>query len=327
METKNKIILKILPLAALTPITGAQANSPQGYKSGVNIKDASYYIQANDLPQHSIFQRVYTSTNSYRGYYGRGWCSEIDKKIEIKKDLILFIDCRYSDPIQFTRIGSEYFSSNNQKARRVADDHIQIDNLEFNPTGQLVKIRDKKQRIYKISYTNDKPSSVSLNDKLIANIVHSNATKTIQSVHEQNQHKIIHHYENGNLVWTKSNRLGTQRYIYNQFHNLTQWSNSTGKKEDVEYDDLTDRVLVKKSGKCQENYSYSDSSDGMTLAAEVNRSCGQLEISKTNYDFKYVRNLAGERSLHEMKIKTSRGQLEVQYDLASGQTLKVKESK
>jgi hypothetical protein len=95
---------------------------------------------------------TYNKARMSFGFFGKSWCSALDKSIEITSTAVLLFNCESEEPVPFprpTKLGEK----------------IQLfykgSRLLFNSSGMLLKIQDSKGRVSLINYDEfDRPISV-----------------------------------------------------------------------------------------------------------------------------------------------------------------------
>ena len=290
----------------------------------VNMKDASYFETWSD---HKFIQRTYNSRSVYRGYFGFGWCSNIEKRISISERKIHLHDCltneepSYELGRQVFKIKNEYvFFSNNKVDKkfdlqgrlvglRLPNDFI---NLVYDRFSGLKEVHNSKGEILRVNY-NQKYQRI---DRL-----------------ESSHGRVFYGFQGGNLHLVISHLVGPdssktkERYVYHysRWNNLLKIEYPDNTTKLINYDEDQDLILsLVRRDQCSEKFHYSffKKSENKQVISYMSSTrstyCQNKEIAHSKMKFEFWhKGMRSENAVRLIKIRisNSRKVMETKYNL------------
>lgn len=275
---KTKTLFKALAIALVMQALTTSA------RSAVSMKDAAFLTTAKDITLRGAegpplaFKRYYSSRSHYLGWFGFGWCSDFEKKIEfLEKGKIRLTDCKMSKPEDLTTADYQRLPdrikiitrSDNSRAAPPTNPLIlakaEIPNLarlpnalddnetttEFDLRGRLIKISGPEINTT-ITYLNN---TAKIAGQLT--LTFDPATKLVKSMSSADGQKMTYEYDGDNLVAVKDAKTYAFQYKYDEFQNIERIDYQDKSFETVSYDSQQDRVKLLRDRKgCIEKYSF-----------------------------------------------------------------------
>ena len=279
-----------------------QQNSLTSY--AVNMQDGGLILKEEGDSLMNV-SRTYRSRSLDHGFFGQGWCTDLESKIIFQGQGVLrLVNCQSSRPAVFkiNATASGYISEQNPNdqiviklgfyERRMQNEWI----AKYNFKGQLIESK-KDQKLTKLMYNSRGLPEKILRDQNLISFRWNPLLDLIEEVkwHEQTQK---FEYSGFNLVKVSSPKSDkkmqshlkdqTIYYTYDDLDNLIHRGSNTGLQNlEVVYDKSADRVL-RINGLCHEVYTYTKPSTKRTLST-VSKSCEKIS-SKREFIFDYAEN-------------------------------------
>ncbi len=300
---------QFIPNHNLHLISALITSAPLWAFSEVDLLTGALFKESTDpaLPHKARSRRNYSSRSLHRGIFGFGWCSDLERKIEISDTQITYYDCnreqgegffisdhgdfnnaRKTEKIVITSRGYKYFSNNN---------HIQT----FDNKGRLSEIVTPAG-LALIQYSSNGPiEKVSINKKVVSTWSWNDDHSKVKAIYAADEAHSEYFYEDSDLIAVKTSvDKKNEAYSYDRQHNMLSTSDET-----YEYNDLLDVVVtVKKSNFCNEKYSYNSESpqSQKTIVTIKCKNQGQKRKSVL-FRFKSSGEGAYNRSITQIELK------------------------
>jgi hypothetical protein len=285
-------MIKKIILFSVT-LTTLKCFADNSVQYAVNMQDGGLILKEESDSLLNV-ERTYRSRSLDRGYFGMGWCSEIESQILFQgRGVIRLVNCQSSRPSLFkvTDTAAAYVNSENSQdqiviklgyyERRIKNEWI----AKYNFKGNLIEYR-KNKKVIKLMYNaRNLPEKVLIDGKIYSLGWHP-ILDLIEKVKLDSSTQVLT-YAGFNLIKTQWENKIIQ-YTYDDLDNLT--SRKTQHLSDnllISYDKVADKVL-KIEGLCHEYYSYKRTSPQRTLST-VSKSC-QHQGSKKEFIFEYAKN-------------------------------------
>lgn len=287
---------------ALTAIAGilisGLATAAVDPMSGSYIQQAIDY-QGKDLDLNVKFERVYNSRSNHRGWFGYGWCSNFETRIETTPDNIKFIYCGDGSHTTYNKTGNQYTSAESKETsfKKVGSNFVRTskDGVEetFDQEGRLTRIKRGKDHI-SLKYKGSVPSE----------LVDSGGRK-VQVLSKDNQiteisfetsldgktmkEKIASYTYDGEHLKSVNNFWNnTYSYSYDKQNNLVKsvWPNGEEVKISYNSNDWVKSVVG--HDLCVENYDYTMKGSARdNYEVKVTNLCKNEKVDERIYTFKY----------------------------------------
>ncbi len=226
------------------------------------MKDAAFITTAKDLTLHSTegpplaFKRYYSSRSHYLGWFGFGWCTDFEKKIEFLSDQkIRLEDCKMSGPENFSP--SQYKRTQDRITITSSDKTT----TEYDAKGRLIKISSadlKASLTYLGNNTQIKATlsrGISSTDDIIQ-VTFDPSTNFIKEI-KTNKNQIQYEYDGDNLSAVKENKIVSFNYHYDDYQNIERIDYKDQTFETIAYETNQDRVrLFRDRQGCIEKFSF-----------------------------------------------------------------------
>ena len=258
----------------------------------VNVKDASFFKTWTE----EIFHRTYKSRSVHKGWLGTGWCTELEKSLEILRDEIILTDCVLDYEIKFVKKDSIYITTIGEQdiisvegqnyVRRV---HQTVQ--KFNQDGKLISMVGKNQRPITITYSeNGTFREAHIGEYKITLIADSKKGKAAR-LQGPRMADFLYLISEQGLMEVRSGDTTMYKYKYGEFDNLTKIT-SYNKPEYLKYDQQ-DRITeyISADG-CRNQYFYYARSSLHSQSVRQ-RQCQNRKPEKIIYDFFYEKNPDG----------------------------------
>lgn len=291
-------------------------------RAEVNMKDASYQVTFQDFPE---IQRSYNSRSIYTGYFGFGWCSNLEKSLNMPspKDIRL-IECGVESPFVLmdennslkTRIFENPLTSE-RLLFRSGKYYLSFSNGEiriFNRKGQNTEIRLPTGHFLALEYKGDKLSKIKNTQGRVFNIF-INDSDQIYRIADSSKNESIYLYEKTNLIQSLNSNKESHLYDYDHLNNLVKLTYPDKTEEVIVYNNENDRVVkVELRNKCLEYYDfYTANKDPLHQVSTLTRKCGNKTIHQYIYEFWYKTRDDGKKYLERYKINQPKQTLDITY--------------
>ena len=308
------------------------------------MKDGSYFKKSTDLIISEKFKltRTYNSRSLYRGHFGKGWCSDLDRAIDSSNpERVLLVDCSIEKDILYVKefsteqvrqggtfrnrmpqsetvfytnpeTGEKLVLQDNQYIRHSLDGST----LRFFKSGQLKEILSKEGNSTTLEYQNEIISKIRFGS-FVWTISYDASQKVIRALSNGSQ-KIQYAYEDSHLSGFRSNLQAnpqTYRYKYNSSENLTDIRLNDQNLESITYDNTKDLVRTVQTQKgCFETYNFQVQTANETdqYTSILNRLCKGIQTRFT-YDFYHRYRPDGVKYLELMRVRSNNSITEIYY--------------
>jgi hypothetical protein len=273
-------------------------------RADINMKDGAYLKKQVDL---EFLPRTYNSRSLHSGYFGFGWCTPIESRLEeIAADHIRFKSCVLDADLDFFFKDNQRLSVNkNWRLIKLKNKQILIlsSNTKwlFNSDKKLIQI-DKNLRLYyeknQLTRIQDirgkKIWKVKWYDSKISEITQEGTTAQGMS----------YTYNAEDLIMTTpilANAPDRHLYTYDEFHNLTtfQYQNL---RENIVYDSNLDTVKALHDQNCIQTLEYHRPTPLQTRTISTQR-CRNSEVQIKKFDFWYTRDDQGRFLLKKVQTQ------------------------
>ncbi len=296
------------------------------------MKDASYQVSFEDLPK---IQRSYSSRSLHIGYFGFGWCSNLEKSLVIKGPReINLLECNVESPYvlmdENNLLRTRTFENPITKERlifRSGNYYLTLSNGEirtFNKRGQNIEVRFSSGLRYEFEYRGDRLNKIKSNNGLTLLILMNDSGQIFRMGGPSNQ-EIIYLYEKSNLVQAVSLDRESHLFEYDRFNNLINLTYPDKSQENVVYNNEQDRVLkVELPSTCIEYYDfYTANKDPLHQVSTLTRKCANIPTEQFTYEFWYKTRDDGKKYLERYKINQPKQTLDITYHPFDGSPVKV----
>jgi hypothetical protein len=215
-------------------------------KADFNPRTGSYHGKWQDL---DFLTRIYDSRNLFSGYFGFGWCSNLEIQIERKwnSDLILH-SCQTAQEILLKSSSKKLWLGPNGLKAKLNGQSILIDLGEFGLLGFPIKGGFPKSiGKFQIKRTNSNILTISKNGRLKFKITFDESRRKITAIVKEAKNIISYNFIFDDLISvsestdSKSKVLTT--YSYDSAHNLLATKNLGQLTELMSYDEENDRLI------------------------------------------------------------------------------------
>ena len=316
----------------------------------IDMLDASYFKTWTD---HKIardrrdfkIRRTYKSRSLHNGYFGFGWCSDLEKRLLFEGPILKLEHCSHvATDYQLTDqvyIGRHKFSgviskTSNGFIRRVNGKTIE----KFDLTGRLISVHASDRLAagtspadvmsYNISYDQEnRPIKLSFGEGEVA-LIKYNHLNYIKEISLPQQISLNYVYNQGHLLKVNKNNSLMYEYKYDSMSNLIHSRNSRNEIESQTYDTSSDRVLsTQDSQGCIQNLTFS--SDELTESRVVQvttlkMKCPNAPQTVKQFTFWLRKSNTQTAEIEKIKISSGESITEVTYGQKSAKTLEVKTS-
>jgi hypothetical protein len=300
--------------------------------ASVNMKDASFSKTWIDA---EILHRTYASRSLYKGYFGYGWCSNLESRIKSQtENEIIMEDCGttytfiHKDKKDFQDItGAKRYIKRMEKYIYFQNDQGEFKKfdqsgrllefynaqgsamiLSYDPVGRLKSLKALSSQARSDSWPSAAPP--------VWNIHWNDDYTRIEKIQMGSGKAIEYIYNKDDLTEVRENKSSTE-YQYDSLHNMIKTQNGKGQKERIVYDANKDQVLeyAREDG-CNESFQYHVISDAGEKAktnentrhdrSESKIQCGE-NVQHAQYDFWYQRKTSGKSVLSKVRFITDSG--------------------
>ena len=309
--------------------------STQVVQGLVDMKNSNFTrtwidYKSNDSPLLRI-SRSYRSRTLFNGFFGFGWCSNYEDRLDLDLDnqRLTFKECGDGQEIVYKKGKNKAQNSSSviesfyplgggiDKVTRVRAGYLRLlsngDKQKFDLRGNLVRFEKRDGNYIMVQY--DKKKCL---DKVIDNqgnyLNFSCKKNKIEKIITYNGKKLTYRFHNfENLVFVKAGKK-TFKYKYDKLHNMVEgtYPDGRGKTFFTTYNSKRDWITSFKDARgCVEKYNYriSRSSPHLRHSNTVRKYCKKKLVVTKNYDFWYKKRKDGEVYLDRMRVKVN-GRLE-----------------
>lgn len=298
------------------------------------MKDASYQVSFTDFPE---LTRTYNSRSLHTGYFGFGWCSNIEKSLIIKspRDIILK-DCDLESPFVLT-------DENILLKTRTFENPLTLEKILFKTGSYTLYLKTGEIRIFNRKGQTTlviQPGGQKMAFQYIGNTlesIHTHDGKNLKfQVNDTNQvFKIesgggrgpssIYLYEKENLIQSVDSLQSSHLYEYDKLNNIVKLTYPDKTHEYITYNNDHDRVIkMELRNKCQEYYDFfTENKDPLHQISTLTRKCDNKTIHQYIYEFWYKTRSDGLRYLERYKINQSKQTLDITYHPYDGNPVRI----
>jgi YD repeat-containing protein len=309
LKIKNFLLLLILPFSQLV-------------HAQVNMMDGSFHTTSVDLEfqqDHQLFQlrRTYSSRSLHDGLFGFGWCSDFEKRIDLRRsDQLTLIDCRLPAEVVFKKKRGIYQSLQDP------DDHLEISStqyvlknkhrlLTFNLRGQLTSLSDTSGSQVKIFYDPRQAlqklqfgSSSQIKFRL------DSGRRRILSILGPKSLSATYEYEKNHLIASTSSRQTTQ-YRYDALHNLIEIRSGEKAHDLIKYDAQKDWVQqISDHEGCNLTYKFTPGQTAQEFTSTSEKTCRGSLPEKITFHFTFSTDPEGHTFLEKVTRTTNNKKFE-----------------
>ncbi|MCB9024824.1 MAG: hypothetical protein H6625_00775 [Bdellovibrionaceae bacterium] len=300
-------------------------------------------------------QRSYASRSLNKGWFGWGWCSNLENKLVVNsEDSIVYKDCELEMSFNKNQY-NQWLSKDYPEAKliRMATKYIFFgvsgEKLEFDLQGKILKFTDRSARSLSYKYGNslfNKGSYILIssgegfqlkflkNNQDLVTEVSLHAPKALVIYREQEilrtkSWTFYYKYQDDNLVKVLEEKTNIYNYDYSNLRNLTKVLLENGQQKFIEYDEEMDCVTkVKDYEGCVEELAYwlNPLFPKDNYSTHYKKSChGKLLLSGV-YEFTYALHPLVGRYLKAMEVKTKNKVKVIKFNPISGRPIERKVS-
>lgn len=249
-----------------------QNKSMRDFGFAVNMQDGGLILKEESDSSLNV-QRTYRSRSLDTGFFGTGWCSNLESQLIFKgQGLIQLKSCAQSRPIQFKISQTAAFYINEENSDdvlfiRMGYYERKISNQEtarYNLRGEIQQLRLDQGRLTIGRNLRNLPERLTISDKTGVILIRLQWHPILDLISEIQTKNKDYRYEYSGFKLTKmteKNQLNELenwvRYTYDDLDNLTTREASAHQVAPffVEYDSEGDQVL-KVFSTCEEIYQY-----------------------------------------------------------------------
>jgi YD repeat-containing protein len=306
--------------------------TPPKLRAEINMKDASYKISSIDIKE---IRRTYNSRSIYAGIYGFGWCSNLEKSLNIlSTQEIIFKDCDLESPFVLTdennllktrlyqnSINKEkIFFKNGTYTHYLNNGEIRI----FNRTGQILSLVTTDGKRTQFIYSRNTLSLVKSDwGDLRFYMNHTGQVTKIES--SSGGVSAFYTYEKEKLIQSTDTDKNTTSYEYDSLNNIIKVIYPDKTEENIVYNNDYDRVLkIELRNHCLEYYDfYSKNKDPLYQVSTLTRKCDNKTIHQYIYEFWYKYRSDGLKYLERYKIDQKTRTLDITYNPYDGNPIRI----
>lgn len=303
--------MKNLTRILITICVGGIASTSQAADSLHNFKHSTLDATGiSSAPKDLTLQRIYQSRSLFRGFFGHGWCSNLDRSLNTKQiDMVKYNDCSFDSAFRFrlTEAGKGYslYESldNPELSLKKTNNYLQLTTprriLVFSTQGRLSKVSSPSEN-YELNYNSSGELTFIQTRNAKYKVKLNQAGRIVSIKTSEKQQKLTYTYQGVNLVRV-SGKASTKHYSYSDLHNLTQIKEK-GFTRNMHYNELTDSlVAIGESDGCKQNRDHS------SLGTQVTLNCG---YGSTHIEYDHSGRLVS-------FYKQGLGKAKIQYNLQS----------
>jgi hypothetical protein len=285
----------------------------------INMKDASY---RNSFIDTKEIRRTYNSRSLYSGYFGFGWCSNLEKNLNIINKDITLKNCDSDSPFVLMD------ESNSLKTRTFENPvtrekiffkggtythYLQNGEIRvFDRKGQLTNIISEDGSKIALEYNLGILVRLKNNDGLTLQF-YFNDTNQIIKIESSDGTNALYLYEKENLIQTVDFKKQSYLFDYNELNNMTRVTYPNKTEENIAYNNDNDRVLkIQLQDNCVDYYDFRKQSNTREIST-LTRKCDNKTIHQYIYEFWYKQRSDGLKYLEKYKIRQNTQTLEMTY--------------
>ncbi len=240
---KLRTLKPLLFLTLATPIVTAGIPS----LADVDVQTASFIHAENDS-KISILERTYNSRSLWNGFFGFGWCAPIEKSFDPMTGRLQH--CGQYIQTQLQRKNQNWIRQEKQIFET------------YNFRGQLMQIKDRKGRVWSLSYDRHGRLARAFSHKQSIDFVY--IKDRLARIESRKDPPVFYRFQGSLLKEAQIGKIKTL-YQYDEFKNLTRIETQTGNEErppiQIEYNNSLDQVRQIKVGGCTQDFSYRKTSN------------------------------------------------------------------
>ncbi len=264
----------------------------------VNLQQASYYKTWTDFTVESknirySFQRTYRSRSIHQGILGFGWCTDFDKKLDLRKTgEIILIDCQEERSLLFKKTTKDYVSNTNFKDKIVFQNgHFQrqkgLIKQIFDAEGRLIELRYFKWPLEIFYGSNQQINKIKINNDQIIDLKFTPKDGDSLTVMAPGKAALVYHLKDKDLISVSGGSGIKTNYNYNSFHNLIRIGQGSKTIERMTYENSKDWLIeTSTDSACKQTYIYqTDVKKPLLFKTIVQKICqGELQ-DETQWTF------------------------------------------
>lgn len=246
----------------------------------------------------SFFQlrRFYSSRSLHDGLFGFGWCTDIEKRIDLRRsDQITLYDCTLSSEIIYRKNANGEFEKPKDAPPSFARTFLITERayvlktpalqLTFDLRGRVSEISTGATRKLAIQYTeNGTPEKIRISTTELK-LRMDPGKRYVAEITGPREIKITYAYRDRNLISVTLNQASAKSYAYDKLDNLTELNESPTKSEKIEYDAHYDRVAKwTSSNGCEQAVAYKMISKKKFFTS-ILKTCPQKSPSLSKFEF------------------------------------------
>ncbi len=268
-------------------------------QAGMNLFNGNFHqgwldYQTTSADSAFFIQRTYNSASPYEGLFGKGWCSNVETRLEITAAQLRVVECGGGRVVTYTPAPSRKGVKNWRSSFREGDRielrqgqywrHHQDSGIEvFSKQGQLKQFHFGIQGSWSLKYSaKGLLQSITGAKGQALTIRRTPTSMTIFTP----QGPMEYVFTDGWLVQSKNTLKETYTYAYNSPNKrMSQFSDQKGPLVTIEYHPRSHRTqkITNRSG-CSESYDYqlaSQSSTATTWNVVTTSECIGIKSQKT----------------------------------------------
>lgn len=296
------------------------------------MKDASYQKVFTDFPE---IKRTYNSRSIYTGYFGFGWCSNLEKSLIIKSPQeITLKDCDLESPYvlmdENTLLKTRVFENPMTKERILFRSGIYSlsskngDLLQFNRNGQMTTLIEPNGKKISYLYTQNILNGLKTNSNHTLKFL-INDTHQIFKIEGPKNISAIYLYEKENLIQSVDSLRLSYLYEYDKLNNLIRLTHPDKTEDLISYNNDFDRVVkIQLKNQCIEYYDFATvEKEPLHQVSNLIRKCGNKIIHQFTYEFWYQTRPDGAKYLERYKINQHQQTLDITYHPYDGSPTRI----
>ncbi len=324
--------------------------------ANVDIRQGSFHDSNLDFiivnsSSDMRLQRQYSSRSISKGWFGWGWCSNYEDKVEVKKgnNQIIYISCNLKVILNKDNNEPSLWKSNSADNyfafKKSSNYHLsKKDGFEliFNKNGELIERLDKRGRSLKITrhkrFLQDEniilvKDSTDIQMKLVfgkggtVNRVLLTSAKNLvlfrgKDFIRPKSVRLNYLYSDGNLKTVSSTNTIIYRYSYSKTRNLELIVREDKKAKKVAYDEQQDSVVqVNNFDGCIETLTYwlNPQKPKAHYRTRYVKSCNSMVVQAGTFEFNYAKHPVVGRYLKVMKTYKGKTVKQVRFNPYTGQ--------
>ncbi len=260
----------------------------------VNMQDGGLILKEKrgGAPLVGVWDWVYRSRSLHKGWFGQGWCSEIEMRLrfESKGELRLWT-CHQPRPLTFklSATSSAYINTeDSEDLIRIRLGHyarFKKDKLvaQFNRQGLALEIMIDKA-LWSLRYDSRQlPVSIEGPSGQSLSLKWHPVLELVTSLQLRSQPKIVFDYDGFNLrQFSEGTR--TYKYAYDDLDNMILWQ---GPLSTIRFEYYKDKDQIRQiHARCREDYEFPHQSDQKRVGL-VKKTCPDNNTITTRFEFHY----------------------------------------